>query len=315
MATSTVLTCPSCAGEDWQPWRTSGEWSYVRCRRCGLVRIDPFPRPDELARVFDEGYFVDGGSRGGYADYDADAELHTVNAAARLDALASPTAAGAGAGAGAAAAVAVEAAVGAGPMVPTDARPVLIDVGCASGYTLDEAVRRGWRGVGVEVSAEVARRSRDKGHRVEASLADLGDLRGTVDAICFFQVLEHLPDPVAALAEAARLLRPGGTLLCETWDGDSLVSRVSANHWQQLSPPSVLWVFDRPSTRAMLSAAGLRPVSWRRTSKVVSLGLVLGQLGAAQSSAGLAGRAVARLRRTRLRYGLGDLVMFRASRP
>jgi SAM-dependent methyltransferase len=299
MATTTGITCLSCAGEDWQSWRRSGQWRYVRCGQCRLVRIDPFPQPAELAQVFDEGYFVAGGSRGGYADYDADADLHTVNASARLDCLPSPAVV----------------AGGENSLTPAAARPLLVDVGCASGYTLDEAVRRGWRGVGVEVSAEVAQRSRDKGHRVEASLADLSDLSGTVDAVCFFQVLEHLPDPVAALAEAARLLRPGGTLLCETWDGDSLVSRVSANHWQQLSPPSVLWVFDRPSARAMLAAAGLQPGSWRATSKVVSLGLVLGQLGASGSADGLAGRAVGRLRRTRVRYGLGDLVMFQARRP
>jgi SAM-dependent methyltransferase len=36
---------------------------------------------------------------------------------------------------------------------------------------------------------------------------------GGADAVILAEVVEHLPDPVAALAEAARLLRPGGVLL------------------------------------------------------------------------------------------------------
>jgi hypothetical protein len=59
----------------------------------------------------------------------------------------------------------------------------------------------------------------------------------------------------------------------------------------------------------MLTASGMELQSWRRTSKVVSLALVLGQLGVASSSTA---DLPARLTGLRVRYGLGDLVMLQA---
>lgn len=299
------IVCPACAGRRWSPWRSADRASYLRCDVCGLARLDPFPTREDLAGVFDDGYFLAGGARGGYDAYDADSLTHRVNARHRLDRL--------------------DRLRGSGQ--PCDC-PVIVDVGCASGYTLDVARERGWRAVGVEVSPAVAQRARARGHRVVANLDDLlvgaddpaagssggESLAGRVEAICFFQVLEHLPDPCGALAAARRLLRPGGVVVCETWDGDSRVARICGERWQQLSPPSVLWVLDRPSARALTARAGLHLTDWRPTSKLVSVGQVAGQLGP-RLPAPLAWTARVASRRAsgfRLRYGLGDLVTFSA---
>ncbi len=271
----------------WQGWRREGQaWRYLRCPGCGLRRLDPLPTPDQLAAVFDDGYFAGGGERGGYQDYDADAAIHLANARKRLRGLL------------------------AGP-------GLLVDVGCASGYALLAAQERGWRAVGVEVSPAAAARARDAGFRVEATTTDLADLTGQVDAISYFQVLEHLPDPLGELSRAASLLRPGGLLLCETWDAESTVARLSGERWQQLSPPSVVWVFDRGSASALLRRAGLEPTGWRRFAKAVSVGLVAGQLaGRVPTAVRPAVRSVAgALGRVRVQYGLGDLVMASARRP
>lgn len=281
-----VTPCPACAESAWRPWRELATWRYVRCQGCGLARLDPLPAEADLAEVFDDGYFVDGGARGGYVDYDADGPTHRLNAEHRVAALPGP--------------------VGR-----------LVDVGCASGYTLDEAARQGWSVAGVEVSPTVAAKARANGHRVEADLADLADLSGGVDVVTFFQVLEHLADPVAALTRAAGLLRPGGHVVVETWDAGSLVARLSGRHWQQLSPPSVVWVLDEPSAATLFGRAGLALEQWRRTGKSVSAGLVLGQLaprlpGPLAAGARTAGRLVGGVR---LRYGLGDLVTLTARGP
>lgn len=301
------VPCPGCGQVAWHPWRAAGDWRYLRCGLCRLARIDPMPTADDLGAVFDDGYFTGGGARGGYPDYDADRRTHLANAGHRLDRVRR-----------------LDGRDHRAPRVGDDA-PLLVDVGCASGYTLDVAVRRGWRAVGVEVSPDAAARARSKGHRVVATLDELtgptsgsssgsssGSLIGAVDVVGFFQVLEHLPDPLAALTTARALLRPDGVVICETWDGDSLIARLSGDRWQQLSPPSVLWVLDRPSARAVTARAGLQLIDWRPSSKLVSVGLVAGQLGAGPL-AGAARRVVRRAGGSRVRYGLGDLVTFVAS--
>ena len=91
-----------------------------------------------------------------------------------------------------------------------------------------------------------------------------------------FQVLEHLPDPAAALAEIRACLRPNGMLLIETWDRGSLVARLFGRYWQQITPPSVLWLLDRKSLVSLLERAGFRVNAILRTSKKIGVGWGLG---------------------------------------
>jgi len=83
--------------------------------------------------------------------------------------------------------------------------------------------------------------------------------------------------------------------------------------WQQATPPSVLWLFDQADVRRMCAAAGLEMVSWKRSMKWVSLGLVAGQMANRGSKLGrMIGR---RLQALALPYALGDLVTVRVRKP
>jgi len=91
----------------------------------------------------------------------------------------------------------------------------VLDVGCGSGFFLDAAKQAGLETWGLELNGAAAAKARAKGHRILDRLLDtvsMDDVGGPLDLITFFQVLEHVPDPVAMLKEAARLVRPGGVL-------------------------------------------------------------------------------------------------------
>jgi SAM-dependent methyltransferase len=95
--------------------------------------------------------------------------------------------------------------------------PVVVDVGCGDGSLVRWLERRGARAIGVEVGAEPLARAlahdRVRGERYERAGAEaLPFAHGSVDVVLFMNSLHHVPGDLldAALAEAARVLRPGG---------------------------------------------------------------------------------------------------------
>ncbi len=94
----------------------------------------------------------------------------------------------------------------------------VLDLGCGPGtITIDLAARVApGRVLGVDSSAEVVEQARALGAAgVEFAVGDVYALdlpAASFDVVHAHQVLQHLSDPVACVAEAARVLRPDGLL-------------------------------------------------------------------------------------------------------
>lgn len=92
----------------------------------------------------------------------------------------------------------------------------LLDLGCAFGFSTRLFERRGYSVVGVDGSPayiERAERADPKGTYLVADAARIPLPDASFDGVVFLDVLEHLPDEAGAVAEVARLLKPGGTLV------------------------------------------------------------------------------------------------------
>jgi SAM-dependent methyltransferase len=88
-----------------------------------------------------------------------------------------------------------------------------LDVGCGTGYDLHRLHDRGFDVAGVEPDGDMRARARRANPGVEVIDGDAARLPfadGRFDFASAIEVLRYLPDPRAAVAELARVLRPGG---------------------------------------------------------------------------------------------------------
>jgi SAM-dependent methyltransferase len=91
----------------------------------------------------------------------------------------------------------------------------LLDAGCGTGFNLVALARHG-RATGVDLSPEALAFCRARGVRAaRGTLLALPFADAAFDVVTSFDVIYHewVPDDRAALAELARVLRPGGLLL------------------------------------------------------------------------------------------------------
>lgn len=92
----------------------------------------------------------------------------------------------------------------------------LLDVGCAEGFFLNIARKRGWPCQGLELSEWSAGEARKKGFEVireDFLTADLPENHYAV--VHMSHVLEHFENPIAAVEKCRKILRKDGLLMVE----------------------------------------------------------------------------------------------------
>jgi 2-polyprenyl-6-hydroxyphenyl methylase/3-demethylubiquinone-9 3-methyltransferase len=99
---------------------------------------------------------------------------------------------------------------------------VLVDLGCGGGLMAPHVRRLGYRHIGVDLNLPGLRTAGEHGLLpVQASVFAVPLADGCADVVVAGEILEHVEDDVAVLAECARLLRPGGVLvldaIADTW--------------------------------------------------------------------------------------------------
>lgn len=225
--------CVACGPVSALPVETTDGFRIVRCQQCGLVFVDGWHALGGLDELYGPAYFrTDGASTIGYGDYLAHRSLHLKNSRSLL-------------------AILEREAPGAGRR--------LVDIGCAHGFFLAAARDRGWTGYGVDISADAVRYARDTlGLAVFQGDIDQAGLEpGSFDAVTLIGTIEHMPDPLATLRAAARLLRPGGHLLITTLDIEGVL------RWYEWKPPEHLYYFSFRTLAPLVRAAGLE-LRWHR---------------------------------------------------
>jgi ubiquinone/menaquinone biosynthesis C-methylase UbiE len=99
----------------------------------------------------------------------------------------------------------------------------VLEVGCGTGLILTRLSRFARSARGVDLSAGMLEKARARGLDVtQASATELPFDSESFDVTCSFKALAHIPEIETALAEMARVTRPGGTIIAEFYNPNSL---------------------------------------------------------------------------------------------
>ncbi|MGH6781474.1 MAG: class I SAM-dependent methyltransferase, partial [Sphingomonadaceae bacterium] len=225
-----------------------GRWSVRRCTEpgCGLGWVDPKPRADQIGKLYAGYYTHQANGLGPPRSYATTGARHIAkrvlatvffwkSAAYRTDYFHLEG------------------------MKPGR----LLEVGCGNGDFLRAAAAAGWDALGIDFDAEAVAAARSH-PGVRAEVGDLLDHHfpnGSFDAIVMNNLIEHLDDPLAEIAECHRLLRPGGRLVVITPNLDSMGHAIFGGDWRGLEPPRHLHLFSVPTLRRAARNSGYRHIT------------------------------------------------------
>lgn len=140
----------------------------------------------------------------------------------------------------------------------------VLECGCGTGLILERLAGFARRAVGIDLSPGMLEVARGRGLEVhEGSVTHLPFEDATFDVTCSFKVLAHVPDIGRALAEMARVTRPGGVLLAEfynPWSFRGLAKRLgpAGKISDRTRESAVFTRFDSPRVLPRILPPGTR---------------------------------------------------------
>ena len=223
------ISCPNCGGGT-RLWGKKNSFDIFSCDYCRLVFVYPLPDP---TKVYGEDYFSGAKGGFGYVDYDADKEPMVGTFNKYIDLLSKYG----------------------------KSQGELFDIGAATGFFLNIAQNRGYKVSGVEMSSHAAQVARNKGIDVSSGdLMALGLGNEKFDVVTMLDVLEHMTDPFTELLEVKRILKPGGLVVVNSPDGQSLLARLLKTRWHLVLPPEHLFYFSPKNLAMFMEKNGFKMV-------------------------------------------------------
>jgi len=216
------------------------------CGNCRFVRADDKFFGLNPARVYNKNYYV----KGQYSDYENEKGPLLENFEDRLDLIIKYQKGGA-----------------------------LLDVGCAYGYFL-LAARKYFKPTGIDIDRDTVR----KAGEISGVPTFAGDFLTKkipgkkFDVITFFDSIEHLKSPKAALLKAKSLLRKGGIVAIETGDIGSILSQIQKDKWRMIEPGIHLSYFSKKTLTGLLESIGFTILNTSHVPFKRSVGQILHRL-------------------------------------
>lgn len=217
-----------------------GRSGLVRCQSCGTEALHPQPSDQRLAAIYGDDYYAPWG-------LDSDSSVEPMKQST------------------------FEWILGRWPL-PPGAR--VLDLGCATGFLLALAARKGFVPFGVDLNAAAIEECRAKvpdATVYAGTLADCPFPGERFDAVFMVDFLEHVRSPGAELALVRERLSPEGAVVISLPSLDTLTRRLMGLRWTQYREEHLTY-FTRSGLEQLLRQTGFAVADIRPTRKTMTLG-------------------------------------------
>jgi 2-polyprenyl-3-methyl-5-hydroxy-6-metoxy-1,4-benzoquinol methylase len=225
------------------------EQKLWRCLRCGFIQVEQEPLPEILNAIYSEGYFTSSKYRGDSVALSRENERRI-----RL----------------------LKRWLSRGSEV--------LDAGCSTGDFVGYA-KNDYQMYGLDYSSfaiDVAKRNNpelaDKlqsGRIEEIEWADR-----SFDAICLWDVLEHIWEPVTVVKNLLLRVKPGGLVMISTPAIDSVMARICGCYWPFMTPPEHLSFFSLEAITSLVAILGNCEILYsRRRGKWANIAFIAYKAG------------------------------------
>jgi 2-polyprenyl-3-methyl-5-hydroxy-6-metoxy-1,4-benzoquinol methylase len=233
-----VATKQIASGVDREYYTSRDMYHVVECDTCKLLYLNPRPTKEELGNIYPQNYH----------SYIIDTEpkkisfltkmrykAHTSRFAKILK------------------------------YIKADKKIDLLDVGCGDGWMMHlfkQAAPDRINTFGVEISPEVCDFARSMGNTVYCGRIEDVHFDRQFDLLNYNHVIEHVSDPYAVTLKSYQVLKPGGILVYETPNADTIDRNwFHDSNWGAYHFPRHWYFFTPDSLRRMGESAGLEYVA------------------------------------------------------
>jgi 2-polyprenyl-3-methyl-5-hydroxy-6-metoxy-1,4-benzoquinol methylase len=207
--------CRICGDERLKRYLHIKQMRLDRCPVCGFVQVREEPDISVLNDIYSKSYFT-------HSKY-ADQQVQDLENRRRMNFMEQYVPAGAS----------------------------VLDAGCSTGDFIVHA-KKAYNVCGVDLSEYAIEKAKEKNQEIASQLV-AGRLEDSpfanvyFDAICLWDVVEHLWDPVATLSDLMSRLNDKGYLFISTPAIDALTASVLGKYWAFMTPPEHLSFFSKHS--------------------------------------------------------------------
>lgn len=162
----------------------------------------------------------------------------------------------------------------------------LLDVGCGSGYLIEEVVKRGFQGEGLDPSKETVEFCQRRNLKVKCGfLQEKYYSSETFDVVVASHVLEHTVDPYKFLSICKKILKQNGLLCLSQTNYTGTIPCLYGRFWEGWVPNEHFVHFSPTGIQFLLNKAGFKvkkikivPLGYHLRVKIENLSTIVGSI-------------------------------------